>query len=288
MSSTDNQAYIHQFSDDLRDLVEQSYSKTRPAVSIEMAKGEKHFFNRLGSLEVSGRTGRNEAIDLTDAAHSRRMATLGFYDLATTLDPIDNLQRSLELTSPYARKHASAHGRNLDDVVIAAALGTAATGQTGSATQSFDSNNQVAHGAVGFTVAKFNAAMQKLEAGEVDVENEAMVLMLGSKGVQDLMGESNFVSFDYNDSKPLTGRSLPSFRGVNIIRTQRVPDETSGTTFRGLLMTADTIKVAMAQDIKVTVTNRNDLKGNPLQIYTEMAFGAVRMEEATIVDALYQ
>lgn len=288
MASTDIQTYISQFSDDIRDLVEQSYSKLRPAVDIEMADGQKHFFNRLGSLNVSSRSGRNEPIDLDDAAHSRRMATLGFYDLATTLDPIDDLQRSLELSAPYARKHASAHARNLDDVIIAAALGTAATGATGTGTQAFDSNQQVAHGTTGFTVAKFNSAMQLLEANEVDIENVPLVLLLGSLGVQDLLGESNYTSFDFSESKPLGGRRLPQFRGVNIIRTQRIPDETANSVYRGILMTTDTIKVAMAQDMKVTISKRNDLKGHPDQIYTEMSFGAVRMEEATIVDALYQ
>ena len=290
MSSTYEQAYINRFSDDLRHLVEQTASKLRPAVKIEMAKGENHFFNRLGTFTASQRTARNEAVDLQDAPHSRRMATIKTYDAATTIDTIDEVKTAIDPTSAYAMKLARAHAKNLDDVIIEAALGSASTGKDGSGSQAFDtSNQQIAHGSAGFTVAKFNQAMRILEGNEVDIDGGVdLVLLLGARGVEDLLGESNFVSFDFQETKTLAGRKLPAFRGVNIIRTQRVTDKTSGTTFRGLMMTTDTIRVAMAKDLKVDISDRKDLKGHPKQIYTETSFGAVRMEEETIVDVLYQ
>lgn len=290
MSATISSAFISQFSDNLHSLVEQRGSKLRPAVKIETANGEKHFFDRLGSFEASEITSRLELTSLQDPAHSRRMASVRRYNASTYLDDMDKLKMLVDPTSDYAMKLARAQGRRLDDVILAAALGVAATGQAGNDTASFDvTNQQVAHGSAGFTVAKFNAGLEKLEANDVDVDGIGLYLILGAGGVADLLGDSTnqITSFDFQDGKVLSTGKLPSFRGVNIIRSQRVPDETAGTTRRGLLMTEDTMKVAMNRDIEVKVAERADVNF-VTQISTYMQYGAVRMEESTIVDILYQ
>lgn len=291
MTRTIDTAYINQFSDTMHHLVEQTESKLRPTVKVEMAKGEKHFFDRLGIFTASEVTSATSPITLQDAAHSRRMATVSQYAANTYLADIDKLKMLIDPSSDYALKLARAHAKNLDDVIITAALGSASTGKDGSGSQAFDtSNNQIAHGSAGFTVAKFNQALRILEVNEVDIDRARMYLAIGARAVEDLLGDSTnqLTSFDFQDSKVLSNGGMPSFRGVNIVRTQRVTDETSGTTFRGLLYTEDTIKVAMAQDLKINISERNDLEGIPLQVATYMMHGAVRMEEETIVDVLYQ
>lgn len=290
MAATINTAFISQFSDNLHSLVEQRGSKLRPAVKVEMAKGEKHFFDRLGSFEATEITSRLEDTNLIDPAHSRRMASVARYDASTYLDDIDKLKMLVDPTSDYAIKLARAHGRKLDDIIIDAMLGTAATGAAGAGSQAFDtSNNQIAHGSAGFTVAKFNQALRILEAADVDVDDVPLFLAIGARAVEDLLGDSSnqFTSFDFQDDKALAKGGLPNFRGVNIIRTQRITDETADTTFRGLLFTHDNTKVAMSQDIEVKTAERAD-KNFLQQISTYMMYGAVRMEENTIVDVLYQ
>lgn len=291
MTATIDTAYINQFSANLHQLVEQQESRLRPTVMVEQAKGEKHFFDRLGTFSASAVSGRNEPITLLDAAHSRRMASVTQYGAVTTLNDIDKLKMLIDPASDYAVKLARAHAKNLDDVIIAAMIGSAATGQSGSGSTAFDtSNQQIAHGSAGFTVAKFNQALRTLELAEVDIDRVRMYCALGARAVEDLLGDSTnqLTSFDFQDGKALATGGMPNFRGVNIVRTQRITDETSGTTFRGLLYTEDNIKVAIAQDLKIDVSERNDLEGIPLQVATYMMMGAVRMEENTIVDVLYQ
>lgn len=77
------------------------------------------------------------------------------------------------------------------------------------------------------------------------------------------------------------------FRGVPVIHTERLPDETSGSVFRGLLTTKDALKVAMAKDMEIKTSERPDLNFVQ-QISTYMMYGAVRMEEGRVVDILYQ
>ena len=291
MAANIDTAFINQFSANMHDLVEQQESRLRKTVNVENAKGEKHFFDRLGTFTASAVTGRNQPITLQDADHSRRMATVTQYEAVTYLNDIDKLKMLIDPASDYAVKLARAHAKNLDDVIITAMLGSASTGQTGSGSTAFDtSNNQIAHGSAGFTVAKFNQALRILESNEVDIDRTPLYLALGALAKEDLLGDSSnqLTSFDFQDQKVLARGGFPTFRGVNIVNTQRITDETADTTYRGLLYTEDTMKLAIAQDMKIDVSNRNDLQGLPLQVATYMMLGAVRMEEPTIVDVLYQ
>lgn len=290
MAATISSAFISQFSDTLHMLLEQKGSKLRRVFPVEMAKGEKHFFDRLGNFTANEVTTRLEVTSLQDPAHSRRMATVKRYESSTYLDDIDKLKMLIDPTSEYAVKLANAHGKKYDSILLDALLGTAATGQDGSGTQAFDtSNQQIAHGSAGFTVDKFNEALQILMSNEVDIESEELVLIIGSLGIDDLMSDSNnrFTSFDYMSSKPLADGKIPSFRGVEIIHSERIPDETAGSVYRGLLTTKDALKVAIAKDMEVKAAERPDLNFAH-QISTYMMYGAVRMEEGRVVDVLYQ
>jgi hypothetical protein len=71
MVATINQNFINQFSDNLHHLVEQKGSNLRNIFPVEMAKGEKHFFDRLGNFTAGEVTGRLDPIVLQDPAHYR-------------------------------------------------------------------------------------------------------------------------------------------------------------------------------------------------------------------------
>ncbi len=196
----------------------------------------------------------------------------------------------IDPTSEYAKALADAHGDNFDNQLYDALLGNASTGKDGSGSQAFDTaNQQIAHGSSGLTVAKFNQALRILENNEVDIDRVKLYCSIGALGVEDLLGDSSnqFTSFDFQDKKALADGGLPQFRGVNIIRTQRVPDETADTTYRALLFTDDVMKTAIASDLELRIDERNDL-AHVQQVTAYMMFGSVRMEEKKVVDILYQ
>jgi len=287
MVDTTNQAYITQFSGAIHDLLEQGASKLRATVGLEMAKGEKHMFERLGSFTATEVTQANAPTDPQDAAHSRRMATVRRYKAATTLDDINRLKMLIDPANDYTRKLAAAHGRTLDDVILAAMLGTASTGADGTGTQAFDTTNQqIAHGSTGLTVAKLNQALRILEANEVDLDNTRLYLAVGAHGKEDLLAEALITSIDYQDGKVLATGRFPQVRGVNIVSTQRIPAHTAGSVARAILYTEDALKVAMAQDLTVKVGENFERSATPT-IITFSMFGAVRMDEQQAVDILY-
>lgn len=287
MVATINTNFISQFSDNLHLLLDQRGSKLKGLFMEEARQGEKHFFDRLGNFSATEIVTRLQPVVLQDPAHSRRMATVGRFEASTYLDNIDKLKMLIDPTNEYVKKLADTHGKNYDLTVINALLGTASTGADGSGTQALGSGQQIAHGSVGFTVAKFNQAMRMLEAAEVDMDSEDIYLLLPARGVEDLMAESNYTSFDFQNGKVLGGKQLPEFRGVKIIRTQRLPEQTAGSVYRGIMCSKDALKVAIAHDLEIKVGERADLNFAQ-QISTYMMFGAVRMEEARVIDILFQ
>lgn len=288
MTITIDQAYINAYRDTMYSLLEQNVSRLRPAARIEMAKGEKHFFDRLGTFTASEVVGRLSETVLQDPAHSRRMATVRRYHASTYLDDIDALKMMIDPTNEYTTKLARAHGRNLDDIIIDALLGTASTGKDGSGSQALTAGQKIEDGgaSTAMTVSKFNQALRILEANEVDLDSTRIYLAVGANGIEDLLGDSSnqFTSFDFQDGKVLSSGRLPQFRGVNIIRTQRIPD--NGSDKRAILFTEDAVKVAMARDLEVKAAERADLNF-ALQLSTYMFFGAVRMEEENVVEINY-
>jgi hypothetical protein len=290
MSSSTDQWFINQYSDNVHLLVREGQSKLMGIFPTENAKGEKHFFERFDKIETQTATSTNQSLVFQDPTHTRRMATLQKKFNTVAIDEMDDLQRLVDPTNTYAVEQARSLGEDFDRQIYADLLGTAATGKDGAGSQAFDtSNQQIAHGSAGLTVAKLNQALRILENNEVDVDSEPLIMSAGAFGIEDLMGDTSnqFTSFEFQEIKALANRNLPQFRGINILRTQRVPDETADTTYRAILFTPNVLKVAMTRGLKVEMKDQPTLL-DVKSITASMVYGAVRMEEKLAVDILYQ
>lgn len=280
--------FVNAYNAMLHHLAEQRGSKLKSLFTEEMAKGEKHFFDRVGAFDVSEITTLGGAISQQDGALSRRMATLKAYDASTLIFDIEKMKMLVDPTNDYVVKLMNAHGKNFDSAIISALLGTAATGKDGSGSATFDSNQQIAHGSVGLTVDKLLNGLRILESNDVDMDSNNVYLLVNARGKEDLLADSKFSSFDYQDVKSLAGKSLPTFRGIKIVHTERLPAHTAGSVYRAILVTDNALKVAKGVDPVINISQRNDIQDLPYQIYTKQAFGAVRMEEGLVVDILFQ
>ena len=289
MASTVNVAAVNIFKDNIHVLLEQEGSKLRKHVQVEMADGEKHFFERLGSFTASEVVGRLAVTDLQDASHTRRMATLKKYQASTTLDGIDVHKMLIDPTHAYTVGLANAHGRNFDQDGFNSIIGSAATGKEGAGSQVLPAEQKIAHDSKGLTVAKLNEALRILQGDELDIDSEPLVLFVNNFGMEDLFGDSSnqLTSFDFQSRKPLAEGGRIMFRGIEIEHTERVPHITQDTTYRAILMTKNALKVAMAHDIEVRIDDRPDLT-HIKQIATYMMFGSVRMEDKRVIEIAFQ
>ncbi len=281
---TDN--FVANYSAELTLLAERK-SKLKGVFMEEVARGEKHFFDRIGNLTVAEQTDRLAAVTLQDAAHSRRMASVARYIGAVGLDNVDKLKMLADPTNEYSVKLANAMGRKYDDVVLAALVGDAATGVAGAGTASFAAGNIIAEGATGMTVAKLISAKKIL--AENNADNGNLICAITPQGIADLLGTTQVTSADYNGVKALVNGEVDSFMGIRFITISGTDNATlniDSNSKRALVFTPDAVKVAVPEQINVRMSERPDL-GYAVQVFASQMLGAVRMEEEKVVSILH-
>jgi hypothetical protein len=284
MSTQVTTAFVNQFSSNIQMLSQQMGSLLRNAVDVETVNGEKAFFDQVGSAAAVLRTTRHADTPLIDTPHSRRMVTLSDYEYADLIDDQDKVRLLVDPTSTYARAAAAAMGRAMDDVIVSAALGSAKTGKDGGTTTAFDtSNNQIAVGAAGLTLAKLIEAKEILDSGDVD-PSIPRYIAVSPKQISDLLNSTTVTSSDFNTVKALAMGEINSFVGFNFIVTNRLGVDGSGNR-RVFAWAMDGIKAAIGKEPTARIDERAD-KSYATQIYYSMTLGATRMEEKKVVEVL--
>lgn len=284
MSTQVTTAFVNQFSSNIQMLSQQMGSLLRNAVDVETVNGEKAFFDQVGSAAAQLRTTRHADTPLIDTPHSRRMLTLADYEYADLIDDQDKVRMLVDPTSTYARAAAAAMGRAMDDVIVTAAFADASTGKDGSTTTAFDTtNNQIAAGAAGLTLAKLIEAKEILDSGDVD-PSIPRYIAVSPKQVTDLLNNTTVTSSDYNTVKALAMGEINSFVGFQFIVTNRLGvDATSNR--RVIAWAQDGIKLGIGKEPVARIDERSD-KSYATQVYYAMTLGATRMEEKKVVEVL--
>ena len=281
MSSQITTAFVNQYSSNIQMLSQQMGSLLRGAVDVESVNGEKAFFDQVGSAAAVLRTTRHADTPLIDTPHSRRMVTMSDYESADLIDDQDKVRLLVDPTSTYARAAASAMGRAMDDVIIAAAIGTAKTGKDGSTSTALPSTQKVAHGSANLTIAKLLSAKQIMDESSVD-PSISRYLVCAPDQISALLNTTQVTSSDFNTVRALTTGEINSYLGFNFIVSNRLTTDSDGN--RAVIAFAGAgIKLAMGKEPTARIDERSD-KSYATQVYYCQTIGATRMEEAKVVE----
>ena len=281
MSSQITTAFVNQYSSNIQMLSQQMGSLLRGAVDVESVNGEKAFFDQVGSAAAVLRTTRHADTPLIDTPHSRRMVTMSDYEYADLIDDQDKVRLLVDPTSTYARAAASAMGRAMDDVIIAAAIGTAKTGKDGSTSTALPSTQKVAHGSASLTIAKLLSAKEILDEGSVD-PSIPRYIVCAPKQITSLLGTTQVTSSDFNTVKALAQGQMDTFSGFKLIVSNRLTTDSDGN--RAVIAFAgDGIKLAVGKEPTARIDERSD-KSYATQVYYCQTVGSTRMEEAKVVE----
>lgn len=281
MSTQVTTAFVQQFSANISMLSQQMGSLLRSSVDVESVNGEKAFFDQVGSAAAVLRTSRHADTPLVDTPHSRRMVTLSDYEYADLIDDADKVRLLVDPTSTYSRAAAAAMGRAMDDVIIAAALGTAKTGKDGGTSTALPSGQKIAHGSAGLTLAKLLSAKEILDANSVDPSIPRHIVV-SPKQISDLLNNTTVTSSDFNTVKALAQGELSSFVGFNFIVSNRLTTD-SNSDRQVIAFASDGIKLAMGKEPQARIDERAD-KSYSTQVYYCQSIGATRMEEEKVVE----
>ena len=282
MSTQITTAFVQQYSANVQMLSQQMGSRLRDAVRVESITGKNAFFDQVGQATAQKRTTRHGDTPQMDTPHARRRVSLVDYEYADLIDDQDKVRMLIDPTSAYAMAAAAAMGRAIDDEIIAAATGTAFTGEAGSTSTALPAGQQIAAGGADLTLTKLREAKKILDINDVDPSIQRYIAC-SPEQIDSLLGDTNVTSSDFNTIKALVQGDVNQFMGFNFIVTNRLAK--SGDNRTCFAWAEDGITLAVGKDVNARIDERAD-KGYATQVYYCMSVGATRMEEDKVVQIL--
>jgi len=308
MSQQITTAFVNQFGTNVQHLSQQKGSRLQNAVRKETQNGKKKFFDQIGTVSAVLRTGRHSATPQLDTPHARRMVTLSDYEWADLVDDQDKIRMLIDPTSEYAMAAAWAFGRSKDDVLVAASIATAYTGEDGTTTVAHPNTQKyAANNATTFTnlnVRTLRAVKRMLDLQEVDGGLKRYIAVTPYQ-IESMLGQLEVTSSDYNTIKALAQGEVNTFMGFEFIMLNRLNTmasrtlSASGTTgvvgsgtsvatssYRSCFAWAqDGLLLSVGEDYMSRISERDD-KGYAKQVYGRMSIGSSRMEEVKVVEII--
>ena len=283
MSSQITTAFVEQYSANIQMLSQQMGSLLRDAVRNESVVGKDAYFDQIGKVTAQIKTSRHSDTPQIDTPHSRRRVSLADYEFADLIDQQDKVRLLIDPTSSYAKAAAYAMGRAMDDVIIAAALGSANTGVSGGTAVPFLPANVVPVGTGAMSIAKLNSAKQLLDAGDVDPSIKRHIIV-SPQEIADLLNSTTVTSSDFNTVKALVHGEIDSFMGFKFHVSNRLT-KNGATNTQCIAFAEDGILLGIGKDVTARIDERSD-KSYATQVYYCQTIGATRMEEAKVVSVL--
>jgi hypothetical protein len=286
MSSQITTAFVEQYSANIQMLSQQMGSLLRDAVRNESIVGKDAYFDQIGKVTAIKKTSRHSDTPQIDTPHSRRRCSLADYEFADLIDQQDKVRLLIDPTSSYAKAAAYAMGRAMDDVIIAAALGSANTGVSGGTAVTLPAGNIVAVGTGGantMNIAKLAAAKNILDTGDVDPSIKRHIIVSPTE-IADLLNNTTVTSSDFNTIKALVHGEIDSFMGFKFHVSNRLVDNGAANT-QCIAFAEDGILLGVGKDVTARIDERSD-KSYATQVYYCQTIGATRMEEAKVVSVL--
>lgn len=305
MSSEITVAFVQQYKAEIQMLSQQKGSKLSGTVRNESQQGESAYYDRLGEATAVIKSSRHADTPQIDSAHSRRKVSLVDYQWADLIDKEDLRRLLADPAGKYAQAAAWALGRSKDDVIIAAADGSAYGGVAGATAVSHPNSQKYAFwdgsGFDGANVAGLLAIKRILDGNDVD-ESIPRHGVMNALAFENLLNQTAVTSADFNTVRALVSGQLDSYVGFKFHRTERLlaqVDALSASTTTGavgsgssvighrrcLFYAMDGLLLATASDINVRVDERSD-KSYATQVFASMGIGATRLEEDKVVVGL--
>ena len=281
--------YVSQFSSNIQLLLQQEGSRLRNTVMSGNHVGKQASpVDQIGAIEMQPVSSRFAAMGRVDAAVDRRWVFPSDFDLPQLIDSFDKLRLLTDPQSSYVQNAVQAAGRQIDKLIIAAAIGTAKTGETGATSTILPTGQKVVVGFgaaadVGLTVAKLKEAKRLLMAADVSPMEE-LYLPLGATQHDNLLSEMQIISKEFGaDSAVLKEGKIQRFLGINFIHTELAVANLVGGDVTLPLYAKSGMYLGIWNDIITDISQRKDIQSIPWQAYVMMTMGATRIEEEKVV-----
>ncbi len=282
------QHYVQQYATNIELLLQQKDARIAPFVMMGSHVGKQASpVDQIEKIEMQAKAGRFADIGRVDAELDRRWVYPVDRDLPQLIDEEDKLRLLTDPKSSYVANAVAAANREKDRQLIAAFFADAKTGESGGTTTSFLAANQIsqstgASAATGLNVKKLREAKRILMSYDIDLNTEQIYCAINAKQHDDLLGEAQVVSTDFNEKPVLVDGRVTRFLGINFIHTELL--QTDGTYRRIPVWIKSGMHLGMWGSVYTSIDKRTDLSGHPWQAYMKMTLGATRLDEKKVIE----
>lgn len=278
MAITIDKVYIQTFERNVRYLAQQADTRLRRFVTEKATDGQKHNWERLGSGEASLKAAARVATPTSDLPWSRRVSLAQTYHMGETVEQEDVVQMLIDPNSNVSAAIANGMKRKIDDILIAAATGTALNGD--GTTSAFPAGQLVGDGTGVISIDNILEVQEKFYKNDIDPD-ESKVMVISPTVQRKLMSLMEVTSGDYQNSKALATGMLPNWMGFDWVVSNRLLVPAAGQ-ISCLAFTKRALGFQVNRDITAKVAEDPSLSF-AWRIYAAMTMGAVRTEDEQIV-----
>ncbi len=304
MPVTIDQVTAQKFASVLLILSQQMGSKFATRVRNEnVASAELAYFDTLAEDDdTAQKTGRHEGTPLSEAIFGRRRVVPRPWTNKKALDKED-LDRMLpDPRNPVAMNQVRSLGRQKDDLLIEAALGSASIGKAGGSSIAFKDDSRSINGdgtvttlgtlasvqsVADISLAKLLTMMKIFNEEDVDPDIRKYWAVT-PKDIEDLLNLTEVGSIDFNTVKALQQGKMETFAGFDFFWINRLTtDAVTGTANRTIAWAQDGLILASIGDISTRIEEAERLDFAWV-LFSKMDLGAVRMEGEKVHECLNQ
>jgi hypothetical protein len=288
--------YQPKFESQWRRLAQQVDSRLSGAVSVNSnCTGEVNYRDQIKPIDVSslGTPSQNRiaATAISEIETQKRANYPEKFQAVKHFDEFDEvwLAEQSKPTSQTFLEFKAGFNRKMDDLIIAAATGTAKTGNNGAVSTDLPTGQVISVDTggtgSGMNLAKILDAKQLMEENEVfgqDIDGDDAYLVLNAKALRGLYDEAKITSSDYaGELQALYNGEIDQFLGFNFIRTERLAVASNVRTCFAFVKSG--IALDIWQNPKFKLSERNDFN-DAAQLRGTAAAGATRLEEVKVVE----
>lgn len=288
--------YQPKFESQWRRLAQQVDSRLSGAVSVNSnCTGEVNYRDQIKPIDVSSLGGPNSnrlaATAISEIETQKRANYPEKFQAVKHFDEFDEiwLAEQSKPTSQTFLEFKAGFNRKMDDLIIAAATGTAKTGDNGAVSTDLPTGQVISVDTggtgSGMNLEKILDAKQLMEENEVfgqDIDGDEAYLVLNAKALRGLYDEAKITSSDYaGELQALYNGEIDQFLGFNFIRTERLAVASNVRTCFAFVKSG--IALDIWQNPKFKLSERNDYN-DAAQLRGTAAAGATRLEEIKVVE----
>lgn len=281
--------YVQQYATNVTLLLQQADSRFERAVTTGSYKGEAASpVEQVGAIRAQKNGGRGQQVRPIEAPTDRPWVYPEDFNVPQLVYGADKLRMVVDPTSSYNQNAAQALRRAKDEEVCAAFFADRQTGKAGGTTTQFLAANRgsvdLGGTGTGLNVAKLRFAKRRLLGANID-ESEQLFCAIDAEQNDNLLNEIQVVSSDFNGGNaPLVeGNVVKRFLGFNFIHYEDL--QLNGAGHRRVPVWAKSgMHLGIWNDIKNSISIRDDLEDLPYQLYSQMTAGATRLEEKKVVE----